>query len=101
MNEKTVLFRQVAEQIADLYEAKNSDYGDTFSQTLNKFGFIAAACRLHDKLGRFENLIQSGKSISVKDESLQDTLKDLAAYAIMTVCWASLQTLQDEENIEK
>lgn len=101
MNKNTSMFRQVAEQIADLYEAKNSDYGDTFSQTMDKFGLIAADCRLCDKFGRLDNIIRSGKDISVTGESLQDTLKDLAAYAIMTICWMSSQTSQDEENAKK
>lgn len=101
MNENTSMFRQVAEQIADLYEAKNSDYGDTFSKTMDKFGLVAADCRLCDKFGRFENIVLSGKDISVTGESLQDTLKDLAAYSIMTVCWMLSQTSQDEENAKK
>ena len=43
----------------------------------------AAAIRLSDKLNRFKSLIKS--EAQVKDESIEDTLLDMAAYAIMTV----------------
>ena len=40
--------------------------------------------RLGDKLARFKSLTKSGGQ-EVKDESIRDTLIDLANYAIMTV----------------
>jgi hypothetical protein len=42
-----------------------------------------AAIRLEDKLQRFEILIRAESR--VKDESIRDTLIDLANYSIMTV----------------
>lgn len=43
-----------------------------------------ARIRLGDKLARFKNLSRSNAQM-VSDESIRDTLIDLANYAIMTV----------------
>lgn len=40
--------------------------------------------RLEDKLQRVKNLVRNG-SAAVNDESIDDTLLDLANYAIMTL----------------
>ena len=47
---------------------------------------IASGVRMHDKLERFINLVQKEVS-KVSDESMRDTLLDLANYAIMTVMY--------------
>jgi hypothetical protein len=41
--------------------------------------------RLEDKLNRLKALTIKNQSQQVKDESVEDTLMDLANYAIMTV----------------
>lgn len=63
---------------------KNHDYGDSFHQTFTEEGMAMARIRLGDKLARFKSLTKSGVQ-EVKDESIRDTLIDLANYAIMTV----------------
>lgn len=76
-------FEQLTTKMADTYRAKNHDYGDSFGCSIEEFGLVAAAVRMNDKLNRFKTLIQ--KDARVKDESIRDTLLDLANYAIMTV----------------
>ena len=66
------------------YGAKNHDYGDSFHQTYLEEGLAMARIRLSDKLNRFKSLSKSD-SQKVKDESMVDTLMDLANYALMTV----------------
>lgn len=75
---------KVCEELNKLYEKKNNDYGDSFSGTFKEFGFTMSAIRLQDKLERFKRL-SKGNEANVKDESIRDTLVDLANYAIMTV----------------
>lgn len=70
----------------ETYVKKNADYGDSFEKSLDKHGLIAAAVRMDDKMGRFENLIVADR-LNVTDESMADTLLDLANYCIMTVMW--------------
>lgn len=74
----------ICEEINDLYARKNQDYGDSFHQTFTEEGMAMARIRLGDKLARFKSLTKSGVQ-QVKDESIRDTLIDLANYAIMTV----------------
>lgn len=77
------LHRQICDGLSGLYAAKNADYGDSFSESCKEFGLTAAAVRIGDKYRRFCNLIQNPAKVS--DESIRDTLLDLANYAIMTV----------------
>lgn len=68
-----------------LYNKKNQDYGDSFHQTFEEEGFAMARIRLTDKLNRFKSLTRSNEKQKVTDESLTDTLLDLANYALMTI----------------
>lgn len=77
------LFNTLLDQIKDTHKKKNHDYGDSFAKSMDEFGMSAAAIRLSDKLNRFKSLIK--REAQVKDESIEDTLLDMAAYAIMTV----------------
>lgn len=67
-----------------LYEKKNHDYGDSFHQTYLEEGLAMSRIRLSDKLSRFKALSKQ-QSAQVKDESIRDTLIDLANYALMTI----------------
>lgn len=78
-------FSCIARELAALYERKNTDYGDSFGRSVEKYGLISALTRISDKFNRLESLILKGEHAEVSDESLDDTLKDLAAYCIMTV----------------
>jgi hypothetical protein len=80
-------FEQLANQLIDTQKRKNADYGSSFDQTLNEFGLVASATRMSDKFNRFKSLMRCGSSARVEDEKIEDTLMDLAAYAIMTVEW--------------
>ena len=73
------------------YIEKNADYGDAFNKSLDNHGLTAAIVRMEDKMGRFSNLAGRPSSMQVSDESLEDTLLDLANYAIMTVMWMKQQ----------
>lgn len=67
-----------------LYARKNADYGDSFHKTYVEEGMAMARIRLSDKLERFKRLTRSNEQ-HVQDESVRDTLIDLANYAILTV----------------
>ena len=81
-NNNCVMHQKVCEELTELYRKKNHDYGDSFHITFEKWGLPMAAIRLGDKLQRFETLIRAESKV---DESIRDTLVDLANYAIMTV----------------
>lgn len=77
------MHHNICEELTELYRKKNHDYGDSFHKSYQEYGLTMAAIRLEDKLNRFKTLARSGAEVS--DESLRDTLIDLANYAILTV----------------
>lgn len=74
----------ICRELNALYAHKNADYGDSFHKTYVEEGMAMARIRLSDKLERFKRLTRSNEQ-HVQDESVRDTLIDLANYAIMTV----------------
>lgn len=76
------LFRNIVDEMADLFEKKNANYGNSFEKLYKDLGPIAGLVPLHNKLDRATNLIKGGKN---DFESLEDTFKDLAVYAIMNL----------------
>ena len=78
------MHREICEEINDLYARKNHDYGDSFHQTFVEEGMAMVRIRLGDKFNRFKTLSRNEEQ-KVNDESIRDTLIDLANYAIMTV----------------
>ena len=76
--------RLLCDFLNDLYIRKNKDYGDSFHETYMEEGLAASRIRLSDKLNRFKRLSKSREQ-NVKDESIRDTLIDLANYALMTI----------------
>ena len=84
MERKAEMHAQICSELHELYEAKNDDYGDAFSKTFDEYGMVAPLLRLEDKLSRLKSLHRKGVQ-QVKQESMRDTLIDLANYAIMTV----------------
>ena len=85
LSESVEQFMSITQNMAKTYAAKNHDYGNSFEQSLDKFGLVASVVRLGDKMNRIEYLAK--KEAKVKDESIKDTLLDMANYAIMTMMW--------------
>lgn len=83
--DKQERFRAVANELVALYMAKNVDYGDSFGETFRKLGPLSAVTRISDKTNRLCALFMKGGKREVDDETIADTLRDLASYAIMTL----------------
>lgn len=77
-------FVSICKETADLYAAKNWDYGDSFGKSFEEWGMPMPCIRLTDKLNRLCSLTKNS-SQRVQDESIEDTLKDLATYSVMTL----------------
>lgn len=84
LNSKVQMHLNICNEINRLYARKNHDYGDSFHLTFIEEGMAMARIRLGDKFNRFKTLSRGGDQ-KVNDESIRDTLIDLANYAIMTV----------------
>lgn len=80
----TEKFKQITEELTALYEKKNKAYGDAFSHTYERLGLISAVTRIDDKNNRLVNLCKN-KNIDDLGESIDDTLRDMACYCVMTL----------------
>jgi len=76
--------KELLSELHETYKDKNHKYGDSFTETVNKYGLIASLTRMHDKFSRIENIILN-QAKDDEEERLSDSLKDLANYCLMTV----------------
>ena len=85
-------FKLYTDKLAATLQEKNQAYGDSFTESVDKFGKTVIAVRLSDKFNRICNLIKRGE-LKENDESLEDTLLDTAGYAIL-----ALKYLKEHKN---
>lgn len=76
--------QELCDQIHDTYIQKNKAYGNSFGDTYEKLGIISAVTRITDKYNRLVTLA-TNSGIDQGDESMVDTLLDMANYCLMTV----------------
>lgn len=79
---KQEIHLNICNDVHRVYKAKNADYDDSFSKVRDLVP-NAILVRLHDKMNRITKLLTSGVPAKVTDESISDTLLDLAGYAIL------------------
>lgn len=83
---KTQKHEELCKILNDTFKRKNADYGDSFGEMFQELGIITAVTRIGDKFNRLKSLVKKPKKEQmVKDESIRDTLLDMANYCIMTV----------------
>lgn len=75
------LHEAICAELHSLYCCKNHDYGDSFAQARMRIPAYTLG-KLYDKYMRLETLML-GAPAAVTAESIDDTLMDLANYAIM------------------
>lgn len=81
---KEGLHKVICAELNELYKDKNADYGDSFHESFKEDGLTMVRIRLGDKFNRFKTL-SKGAEQKVDNESIRDTLLDLANYAIMAI----------------
>jgi hypothetical protein len=94
-----VIVDHLAESIAETIKKKNKDYGNSFEKMIDKYGMVALLIRFQDKFGRLDSIVLKGQAVEVKDESIEDTLLDIAGYAILEL--ARRKKIKTEEVAEK
>lgn len=72
---------EICKELNMMYTNKNRDYGDSFALLRAEIP-NAILVRVFDKYSRLKTLL-SGENPQVKDETIDDTLLDLANYCIM------------------
>lgn len=79
------VFRDLTSRMNDIFQAKRNDYGPSTEDTFKRYGAVSLLVRMRDKLNRLDNLLVSKLRSSVNDERVEDTLLDLANYALITI----------------
>lgn len=77
-------FESILDEMLDTFKRKNADYGNSVSDTYSDFGLVSYVVRIADKYNRLKNLSKSNKQ-EVDDESIRDTLLDMANYCVLAV----------------
>ena len=80
---KKDIYNAIISDLAETYEAKNADYGDSVGDTYKKFGDVSFLTRITDKYNRILSLADKGECGAVRDESMDDTILDMANYCIL------------------
>lgn len=89
-------YERVLNDLSKMFFLKNERYGNSFTDTIEDYGLVASMVRITDKFKRMTTLFQNSK-LSYDDESLKDTMLDMANYLIMTVAYLT----EDSEKKEK
>lgn len=87
LNFRNFELKETAKRMVSIYRTKNADYGNSFDQSLDEDGLLVAKIRIGDKVRRFLSLTKEGVEVQVKEESISDTLLDLANYCVMTIVY--------------
>lgn len=83
--DKIAMHKDICVELNNTYAKKNKDYGNSFGETFNKLGIISAVTRITDKYNRLVSLCTlPDEERMVRDETISDTLLDMANYCIMT-----------------
>ena len=91
------LFKKITEQMYEVYKAKNTDYGDSFNITRNEYP-NAILIRLQDKFLRLKQLYRNNFKANVQNESVKDTLLDIANYCILELIAITEAEVKTENN---
>jgi hypothetical protein len=78
-----------------IYLQKNAAYGDSFHKLYEDLGIISAVTQISHKYNRLKNLAKDKyNNIDVGDESIIDTLLDMANYCVLT----ALEIQREKDN---
>ena len=90
---------EICNKLHEIYMAKNADYGDSFARVRKKYPWYpnVILIQLDDKLNRLDTLMKESDTLTkgseqhVHDESIDDTLLDMANYCIMELVERKLE----------
>lgn len=79
--EKAIILE--CEEMAHTLIHKNREYGNSFTNQLNRFGILSLIIRLNDKMSRLESIYEKQEQ-QIVFESAMDTVTDIGGYCILT-----------------
>lgn len=82
--DRLAIYEYILNNLEETYKAKNNDYGDSVTDTYDKFGCVSFLVRITDKYNRLMTLCSpNAPEQKVKDEKIDDTILDLANYCLL------------------
>ena len=85
-------FDELILKMKEMHAKKNKDYSGSMDlsnlkacEELGISPYVGVCIRLSDKHSRLCNLIKNGLKSEVEDEKIEDTLMDIAIYAILAI----------------
>ena len=91
-NEFMEEYKKIVTETMELCIKKNKDYGSSVQDTFEKFGDISYLVRITDKYNRICSLLN--REGEVKDESIDDTIRDMANYSFL---WLASRNLKEKK----
>ena len=85
-DEQVETFVSIVKEMTELYAKKNHDYDNSFDEGCDKIGTGYPLGRLLDKMNRLIACMGKEDEMQI-NESIEDTLKDLACYSVMTLSY--------------
>lgn len=82
-------FKKITDEMVELTRKKNNDYGGETDPWKNfrEFGELGIIVRMSDKWARIKSALFEKRHLQVADETVEDTIKDLAVYSIILLIW--------------
>ena len=62
MYNKVDKFKEIVDEMLDLYQRKQSDYGDSAGKTFDEYGLVSFLVRIEDKLNRVSTLTKKSST---------------------------------------
>ena len=79
---KALLHEKICQELNQIYQRKNERYGDSYAKLRKELGRDSILYRVGDKYHRLQQLLRN-PWLTHDDESIEDTLMDLANYCII------------------
>lgn len=83
---KFAVMEKEAMEIIKMMHLKAKDYGNSFEKINDRFGLIGAVIPLNNKVDRITSIVENNGP-ELKTESLEDSIKDLIGYSLMTLAY--------------
>ena len=90
---------EIMNNCLNLYKKKNADYGNSFAEVYKELGFESGLVQILHKVNRIKGIHNNDKA-EIENESIRDSLIDLANYALMTVVEMELENNKEDELIK-
>lgn len=90
------LFKEYTSTMFEITSKKNNDYGgveDPF-KNFREFGSYGIVVRMGDKWARIKTALVEKRALQVVDETINDTILDLANYCVILLCYRKMNKEQ-------